>query len=350
MQQETKNKLLKRAGWVISGGLILTAIYILWNKLKNISWTKVGIIISETPTSSLLMAAGAVCCAYLTLTLYDYFALRAIGRHEIKYRTAALGSFTSYSIAHNLGATVFTAAVVRYLIYSRFGLTAAEVIKVCFLAGLTFWLGNATVLGLGFTLEPEAVAPIVANIGLGANTVHYAGIIILGSLAVYITFMLRNNRTIGKGDWSLTLPDGKHTAMQIGIGIIDLTFMAVAMYLLLPKGADMIPFRELMVVFITAMLLGFASHAPGGMGAFEASMLLALPHLDAEQVVAAIIMFRIYYFLIPFVLALLLVTIREVTGSGGSWANVKESMREIKGAEGDKKENLKVSPLKSNNP
>jgi glycosyltransferase 2 family protein len=179
--------------------------------------------------------------------------------------------------------------------------------------------------------------------------VQFTGIAILLALVLYVGLMLRNNRTIGKGEWSVTLPDGKFTALQIVIGIIDLTFMACAMYFLLPKGADMIPFRELMVVFITAMLLGFASHAPGGMGAFEASMLLALPHLDAEQVVAAIIMFRIYYFLIPFVLALLIVAIREIMGEGNTLENVKQSMNEIKGAESEKKENLKASPLKSKN-
>ena len=105
-------------------------------------------------------AAFFVACGYFTLTFYDWFALRTIGRSEVPYRIAALTGFTSYSIGHNIGATVFTGGAVRYRIYSAYGLDAIEVAKICFVAGLTFWLGNATVLGLGVTYHPQAAGPI----------------------------------------------------------------------------------------------------------------------------------------------------------------------------------------------
>ena len=101
------------------------------------------------------MAAG-----YFTLTFYDLFAVRAIGRNDIPYRVNALAAFTSYSIGHNVGASVFTGGAVRYRIYSAWGLNAIDVAKICFLAGLTFWLGNAAVLGLGIAYHPEAAAAI----------------------------------------------------------------------------------------------------------------------------------------------------------------------------------------------
>jgi glycosyltransferase 2 family protein len=330
-----KSKALKWAGYIVPTVLIVTAIVVLYKKLKTISWEQVGDVMAETSGASIAAAALCVVAAYFTLTFYDYFATRQIGRDDIPYNKTALASFTSYSIAHNLGATMFTAAVVRYLIYSRYGFSAAEVIKVCVLAGLTFWLGNATVLGLGFALEPEAIAPIVANVGLGKQFIQYTGYAILTALVVYIALMQRQNRTIGKGDWAITLPNGKNTALQIGIGIVDLSFCAAAMYFLLPKGIDAVPFRELMVIFVTAMLLGFASHAPGGVGAFEASMLLALPDYEPEEVVAAIILFRLFYFIIPFLIALALIVTRELR-SGGLTA-LKDSMQEIKGANKDKK-------------
>jgi glycosyltransferase 2 family protein len=335
---EQRNKALKYIGLTVSLALITTAVIILYKKLQNISWKLVGETITNIPTHYLVGAGLAVAAAYATLTLYDYYAVRTIGRDDIAYKHTALASFTSYSIAHNLGATMFTAAVVRYLIYSRYGMTAGEVIKVCFIAGLTFWLGNLTVLGLGFSLEPEAVAPILGNVGLTSGMIQSIGIAMLILLSGYVFMMTRENRTFGKGDWSITLPNWKITSLQILIGIIDLTFCAIAMQLLLPKGIDMIPFRELMVVFVTAMLLGFASHAPGGVGAFEAAMLISLPHLEDETVLAAIILFRLFYFIIPFLLALLIIAAREIFGKDkGGWAGIKASMQEIKGAEADKK-------------
>jgi glycosyltransferase 2 family protein len=318
---------------IISLSLVGFAGYVLYKKLKNISWTRVFEYMAATPTTAFIYAGLFTIAAYLTLTFYDYFAVRTIERNDVKYRETALASFSSYSIAHNLGATMFTATLVRFLIYSRYGLSAGDVIKVSFIAGLTFWLGNATVLGLGFALEPWAIAPIVANLGLTAVSVRVAGVLILTALVAYITWMHFGNRKFGKGDWSLTLPDSKLTALQVVIGIIDLTFCALIMYVLLPKGIGHVPFRELMVIFVASMLLGFASHAPGGVGAFEAAMILALPKIDKEQLVAAIILFRIYYFLIPFALALITIFVREFVFGGGNLSSLKEQMQAVRQAE-----------------
>jgi len=57
--------------------------------------------------TALFVAAG-----YFTLTFYDLFALRTIGANHVPYRIAAIGGFTSYSVGHNLGATVFTGGAI----------------------------------------------------------------------------------------------------------------------------------------------------------------------------------------------------------------------------------------------
>ena len=59
-----------------------------------------------------------VAAAYVTLTFYDFFSLRTIGKHAVPYRIAAFAAFTSYSIGHNIGATVFTGDAIRFRIYS----------------------------------------------------------------------------------------------------------------------------------------------------------------------------------------------------------------------------------------
>jgi uncharacterized membrane protein YbhN (UPF0104 family) len=78
----------------------------------------------------------------------------------VPYRVAALAGFTSYAVGHNVGASVFSGGAVRYRIYSAWGLSVIEVTKICFVAGLTFWLGNATVLGLGILDAPQAARAI----------------------------------------------------------------------------------------------------------------------------------------------------------------------------------------------
>ena len=107
-----------------------------------------------------VIAGGFVLTGYLTLTFYDFFALRTIGRNAVPYRIAALAAFTSYAIGHNLGATVFTGGAIRFRIYSAWGLGIIDVAKIAFVTGLTFWLGNAFLLGFGMSYAPAAASAV----------------------------------------------------------------------------------------------------------------------------------------------------------------------------------------------
>jgi hypothetical protein len=265
------------------------------NAMATVEYTDVGV------------AALFVALAYFTLTFYDLFALRTIGRKDVPYRIAALGGFTSYSVGHNVGASVFTGGAVRYRIYSHWGLDAIEVAKLCFIAGLTFWLGNVTVLGFGFIYHPAAASDI-DQLPLWMN--RALGIIALTVLASYIAWVWRTPRIIGRQNWEVRLPSGPLTLLQIVIGMIDLSCCALAMYMLVPNEPH-IQFIDVAVIFIAATLLGFASHSPGGLGVFDATMLIALWEFDAEELLAGLLIFRLLYYITPFALALVVMGIRE---------------------------------------
>ena len=250
----------------------------LYRILRGIEFSDVVVALKATdpkPTScspALFVAAG-----YFTLTFYDLFALRTIGANHVPYRVAALAGFTSYSVGHNVGASVFTGGAVRYRVYSAWGLTAIDVAKICFIAGLTFWLGNVTVLGLGIAYEPQA-ASAIDQLPPWLNRV--IALAALAVLAGYVAWVWVKPRVIGRADWVVTLPGGPLTLLQIVIGIIDLACCALAMYVLMPDDPH-IDFIKLAVIFVSATLLGFASHSPGGLGVFDAAMLVAL--IEFEQ-------------------------------------------------------------------
>ena len=146
---------LHRLGIVLSVIIIAVAAVVLYRKLHNINVSKVLTAMATVEYRDVAISALFVAAGYFTLTFYDLFALRTIGRKDVPYRVAALAGFTSYSVGHNVGASVFTGGAVRYRIYSAWGLDAIEVAKICFIAGLTFWLGNITVLGFGFAYHPR---------------------------------------------------------------------------------------------------------------------------------------------------------------------------------------------------
>ena len=143
-------------GIAVSLAIVGYAFVTLFHLLRDIELAKVMAALQATSPQTIVLAALAVAAGYVTLTFYDFFALRTIGRNEVPYRMAAFTGFTAYTIGHTLGATVFTGGVVRYRIYSAWGLSLIEVAKIAFITGLTFWLGNAFLLGMGVAYAPEA--------------------------------------------------------------------------------------------------------------------------------------------------------------------------------------------------
>jgi glycosyltransferase 2 family protein len=304
----------KRLGVAASFAIIAFAITTLVRTLRGVDASVILTALTDIPPQHIALAALCVVGAFCTLTFYDFFALRTIGKKHIPYRIAAMSAFTSYSIGHNIGATVFTGGAIRFRIYSDYGLSAIDVAKICFLSGLTFWLGNIFVLGVGMTLHPAAASsmdqlPPAVNqliaIGLVSAILAYLGWLALG----------KNRRQLGQNGWKVVLPSAQLTLVQILIGVVDLGFCALAMYLLMPSDPP-IDFLSLAVVFILATLLGFASHAPGSLGVFDAAMLVALPQFGREQLLATLLVFRVLYFVIPFGTAISIMGFREL------WMNV----------------------------
>jgi uncharacterized membrane protein YbhN (UPF0104 family) len=301
-----------RNGWhkigiVVSLVIVVAAGFVLFHLLRDIDLPKVLDAIRNKPPHAIAFAAAFIGCCYVTLTFYDFFSLHTIGHGRVPYRIAALASFTSYSIGHNLGATVFTAGAVRWRIYSAWGLSVIDVAKMAFVTGLTFWLGNIVVLALCFIIEPEAASavdqlPQWINRALGVG-----GLVIIAS---YVLWLLPRPRTIGRNGWSVTLPNAPLTGVQIAIGIVDLTVGGLAIYSLLP-AAPAVDFITVLVIFVTAVLLGFLSHAPGSLGVFEVAILVALPQFAKEELLASLLIFRVLYFVLPLCVAVCVMATRE---------------------------------------
>lgn len=303
-----QKQILHKLGVAVSVTVIGIACFVLYHMLRGLDVEEVIGAIRRTEPRSIALAALFVAAGYFTLTFYDLFAVRAIGRSDIPYRINAFAAFTSYSIGHNVGASVFSGGAVRYRIYSNWDMNAIDVAKICFLAGLTFWLGNAAVLGLGIAYHPEAASSI-DQLPFWLN--RLIAFIIILSLVGYVAWVSTRPRTVGRGPWTVVLPGGTLTLLQILIGIVDLGFCALAMYVLVPDEPNL-GFVVVAVIFVSATLLGFASHSPGGLGVFDAAMLVGLWQMDREDLLAGMLLFRLLYYICPFVISVILLTFREV--------------------------------------
>lgn len=290
----------KGLGVVVSVAIAAIAILALMHALRNVDYREVFAIVRSTDLGLLALALALVACSYGSLTLYDVLALRTIGRSDVPYRIAALASFTSYPIAHGVGLVALVSPVIRYRIYSSNGLGAIDVANICFLTGLTFWLGNLTACGLSLLYAPGALGlidtlPPQANLWLAA--------VLLLAVSGFLAWSWICPVNIVTRRWPVRLPSGPMVLLQIAIGVFDLGAAALAMYVLIPAGTHIGIFPTT-AVFIAATLLGFASHAPAGIGVFDATILIGLGGQDREPLIAALLMFRLLYHFLPFVLAL----------------------------------------------
>src|ERR1700716_1513644 len=197
----------KRIGWKrlgIAASLLIIALAIthLVRTLKGVDTGVILTALTEISPHRIVLAALCVIGAFCTLTFYDFFALRTIGKRHVPYRIAALSSFTSYSIGHNIGATVFTGGAIRFRIYSDYGLNAIDVAKICFLSGLTFWLGNLFVLGLGMAWHPWAASAMDLLPPSGKRRIALG---CLAGIAIYFIWLMmgKKRRELGQNGWKV---------------------------------------------------------------------------------------------------------------------------------------------------
>jgi uncharacterized membrane protein YbhN (UPF0104 family) len=205
-------------------------------------------------------------------------------------------------------------------------LSLIDVARMAFVTGLTFWLGNLFVLGTCLAYRPEVASAI--NL-LPASINRTIGIAMLAVIALYVAWIAQRPRVVGRAGWSVTLPNTRLTLVQIAIGVLDLGLSGLALFVLLP-AQNQNDIVAVIVAFVSSTLLAFASHAPGGLGVFDASMLLSLGQVGKEQLIAALLLFRLLYYIVPFGVALMLLGARELWLSACGARGWKTATRTIK--------------------
>ena len=249
---------------------------------------------------------------------------RHLGK-DLPYRHTALASFAGYAFSHNLGLGWLSGGAVRYRLYSVWGLSSLEIGTILAFNTITTSLGLAAILGLAALGEPAVFAgilrlPQAVIVGIGAA--------LLALIACYLLACALRRRPLQVKGWQLSLPRPPVAVAQIGLSLLDWTFAATVLYVLLPAGLPF-GFAGFVGVFGLASLGGLISNVPGGIGVFEAAVLLALPDGSASAAVAAaLIAYRLIYYLLPLGVAVLLLGGHQLLGAGalarrvGGWAQL----------------------------
>lgn len=277
-------------------GLALRAI------LADLDWAEVRSAFAAITAAQIALSLGLTALSYLVLTGYDVLALRAMGKPQ-RYWRAALGSFSAYTFSHNLGFAPITGAAARWRAYRGTNLNAADIARIVVIAGVTFWLGIFLLLGLFLVLFPGAlriedrVLPHVTQAAIGA--------VILLAILGYLIACARQTGPLNILGWRLPVPTLKQAFAQFALAATDIAIASAALLVLLP-AESWHHYPDFLVAYVVAMVVALVTHAPGGLGVFEAVILVTLPEVDRPALVSALILYRLIYYWLPFALALLL--------------------------------------------
>ncbi len=287
---------------------MIVALVVLYHLLRGIGIGKVVAALEAQSPWHVAIAGALVVAGYSNLICYDLFALHTIGKRHIPLRVVAFASFTSYTIGHSLGAATLTCGLVRFRVYSFWQMNLIHIAKIALFTGMTYWLGNIVVLSGAAAYAPQALTT-VDHLPVAIN--RLAGFAGIFAVIGYLGWLSGGRRLIGRDNWQVALPGLRGTLLQIAIGALDRVLASLSMYMLLPANPE-VGFATVLVVFVVATLLGIVSHAPGSLGVVEAAVLIGLPQYPLEELLAALVTFRVLDFFLPLVLATLMFGAREL--------------------------------------
>lgn len=311
-QQKQHTALLGWLPYVVAVALFVLGLYALSRLLHEVHLHQVVAQIRNTPPSSLGLALAATFAGYLCLAGYDWSALRHIGK-RLPGPVVLTGGLMAYAFGNTIGLTAFSGGAVRWRLYSGLGLNGYDIAAISAFTAVAFGTIN-TVIGLGaLALHPGALAEILP---LHAGSARVLALAALAVIVLPILWASASGRSVRIGRYPLRAPRPAVLGTQVLIGLGDFTFAALTLYILLPP-LD-IAFPAFLAIFAAAVMAGVISHVPGGVGVFETVIIAALPPTAVPgQIAAALLLYRLVYYLIPFALSLLFLSLHAATHSTG---------------------------------
>ncbi|MBF9194696.1 lysylphosphatidylglycerol synthase domain-containing protein [Microvirga terrestris] len=290
--------------YLIAAAAVGLAALLLYRTLSRYSLNELVTAVTAIPIPRLLAAAGFAAASYISLTFFDYLALRYVGR-PLPYPKAALASFTALSLGHNIGLAALSSGAVRYRFYSRWGLAASEVAKVIVFCGVTVGLGLTTLGGAALLLRSGLAVEIT---GLTHSIVIALGLGCLAVPAIYLTLSMFVRRPLRIRRWSIEVPAFRLAVGQVLIGSTNFAFVAACLHQALSAVAD-VAYLGVASVYVIANATALVSHVPGGLGVIESVVMYLLPR---DDLIGPLLVFRFVYFLAPLGLGSVLFAVTEL--------------------------------------
>jgi uncharacterized membrane protein YbhN (UPF0104 family) len=286
---------------------------VLYTTFQRISLADVLENVRATPPATLWLAGACAAGAFGILAAYEVAVVRYV-KHCIGRAKPVVTALIAFPLGHAIGQTLLSSSALRYRMYAPAGFSATEVGATVLLCGLPYVLALGLLIDLSLVFGAEALAPLFR---ISSEWLFALGCLGLAKDAGYLLFVWRRKKPIRLGGWAVKMPTLRMTALQLVVGVLDIVLIASVLYLLLPDSAQ-IAFLPFVGVYLASILVGVVSHVPAGLGVLESMLLLLLPHVPPEQLLAAVLLYRVIYEVIPLAIALAIWSAYELVANDGA--------------------------------
>ncbi len=278
--------------------------------LRGISLPAVVESLRVLPTGAVAASLAATAVSFAVLLGNDVAALRYAGA-SAPPRAIALASFCGYALGNVIGFGGLSGGAVRFRFYNAAGVPPGKIARVTLFIAVAFGVGASETIALGLLFRAE---PIAALCGLPVPVLHSVAVLLIAAFVVLLTLCAVRPITVRIGPVAIETPRPRLLLAQLFVTMADIAIAAAALWVLLPPTA--IDFPGFVAIYAVAVGLGVLSHAPGGIGVFDAALLFAVgASAPPSAVAAALLAYRVIYFGVPFALAASLMTCVEIRRS-----------------------------------
>lgn len=290
----------------ISVVMLVVAMFLLHRILQGLQWSDVKTHMKALGPLHIALALLLTTASYLVLTLYDWLALKYV-RFELPWRRMAPTAFSAYAIGNNVGLATLSGGAIRYRAYTAAGIDATRIAHIVFFCSSTFFLGAGLLLGITLMLEPTRLLTLLS---LPAGVLRPVGLLLFLAPLIYIAWTSKPSAALSVGGWRIEMPATRIACVQVFVGSLDLIIASLVLYVVLPADIQL-SFLAFLGIYLLCLALSVVSNVPGGIGVFEGAMLLLMPSVSHAELLGALLVYRIVYYLLPFILALALLVTQE---------------------------------------
>lgn len=277
------------------------AVYALHKLASEAHWEDVKADISASSWRAIFFAILWTIISFTALSFYDVLAVRSVAKGTIPSGEAALVGATGYAISNLLGFSYLTGTAVRYHIYATLGLDISLIAGVIATSWIAFWIGLVLIFGILMVLHPVGLSTLLP-FGQATKIIIGTGLVV--SVFSLFIWLSRGARRLSVAGFAFDLPGPRLASGLTVTAIIDITGAALALYVLMPD--DLVQnYPYFFVIYVGATAFGLISHAPGGLGVFEATLIAGLGAAGRSDILAALVMYRLIYMLLPFTVAVM---------------------------------------------